>query len=69
MDTLKNTELTIDFTYELENNNLTFWDILLINRKNKLESKVYHKSTYKNDHVHFHSHHKTKTKKEIIIGF
>ena len=49
MDRLNNIEPII-----LENNNnLSFLDILLINNNNKLEFKVHHKSTYKNDHMHF----------------
>ena len=44
---------TINFTYELENNNtLPFMDILQMNNNNKLELKVHHKSTNKNGHTH-----------------
>ena len=45
---LNKIESTIDFTFELENDNiLSFLDILLINNNNKLELKVHHKSIYK----------------------
>ena len=58
MNWLNNTDPTIDFTDKLETNNtLPLLDILLINN-NKLEFKVHHKSTYKNDYIHFYSHHK-----------
>ena len=55
MDWLNNIEITRDFTYKLENNNptLPFFDILLINKNNKLEYKVLHKYTNRNDHLHF----------------
>ena len=70
MDRLNNAGPTIDFTYELENKNtLPFLDISLIYNNSKLEFKVHYKSTNKNDHIHFHSHPKTKIKEEIIIGF
>ena len=64
MDRLINIKLTIDFTYELENEIL---GILLIN-DNKLEYKVHHKSTNKNDQIYFDSHN-TKIKRRITIEF
>ena len=48
---------------------LPFLDILLIRNINKLEFKVYRKTTCKNDHIHFYSHHNNNTKRGIIIGF
>ena len=68
-DRLNNVELSIKFTYEHESKNtLLFLDILLIRNINKLEFKVYHKPTCKNDHIHFYLHH-NNTKRGIIIGF
>ena len=68
---LNNEELsTIKFTYELESNNkLTFLDIILIRNVNKLKFKVYRKSTCKNDHIRFYSHHNNNTKRGVIVRF
>ena len=69
-DRLNNVEPSIKFTYQLGSNNaLPFLDILLIRDINKLEFKVYHKPTCKNDHIHFSSHHNNNTKKGFIKGF
>ena len=45
---ITNIEPTIDFTYELENNNIPFLDILLISKEKK-EFKVHHKTTDQDD--------------------
>ena len=67
-DRLNNLEPSIKFTYELEfNNTLPFLDILLRNI-NKLEFEVYRKPTFKNDQIHFNSHHNNTTNRGIIIG-
>ena len=69
-DKLNNVEPSLKFTYELEYNcTLPFLDILLIRNINKLEFKVYRKTTCKNDHIHFYSHQNNNTKRGIIIGF
>ena len=69
-DRLNNVEPFIKFTYELEyNSTQPFLDILLIRNINKLEFKVYCKTTCKNGHIHFYSHHNNNTKRGIIIGF
>ena len=69
-DRLNNVEPSIKFTYELEyNSTLPFLDILLIRNINKLEFKIYRKSTCKNDHIQFYSHHNNNIKRGIIIGF
>ena len=69
-DKLNNVEPSLKFTHELEYNcTLPFLDILLIRNINKLEFKVYRKTTSKNDHIHFYSHHNNNTKRGIIIGF
>ena len=36
---------------------------------NRLEIKIHHKSINENDNIHFYSHHSTKIKSGIIIGF
>ena len=69
-DKLNNVEPSLKFTHELEYNcTLPFLDILLIRNINKLEFKFYRKTTCKNDHIHFYSHHNNNTKRGIIIGF
>ena len=69
-DKLNNVEPSLKFTHELEYNfTLPFLDILLIRNINKLEFKVYRKTTCKNDHIHFYSHQNNNTKRGIIIGF
>ena len=56
-------EPTIGFTYEHKTNNtLRLLDVFLINNI-KLEFKGSHKSTDKNDHIHFYSYHNTKKEK------
>ena len=55
-DRLNNIEPTIDFTYEQETTStFPFLDIFLINDNNKFQFKVDHKSTNKNDYIHFYS--------------
>ncbi len=67
---LNKVEPSIIFTYELEkDNSLPFLDILIKNDDNKLEFKVHHKITKKNDYIHFYSNHNDKTKSSILIGF
>ena len=67
---LNNVEPSIKFTYELENNNnLPFLDTLLHRENDKIQRSVYRKPTYKNDIIHFYSHHTEKIKSGIIIGF
>ena len=62
--------MNIDFTYEQENNNtVAFLDILLINNNNKLEFKVYYKSSNKHDHMNFYAHHNTKINRGILVSF
>ena len=68
-DRLNKIEPTIDFAYEQETNTLPFLDILLINDSNKLEFNVHHKSTNKNDYIHFYSHHNSKIKSGLTIDF
>ena len=69
-DKLNDVEPSLKFTHELEYNcTLPFLDILLIRNINKLEFKVYRKTTCINDHIHFYSHHNNNTKRGIIIGF
>ena len=52
-DKLNNVKPSLKFTHELEYNcTLPFLDILLIMNINKLEFKVYRKTTCKNDHIH-----------------
>ena len=47
MDKLNKIESNIDFTFKLKtDNNLSFLNILFINRNQKLEFKVYHKSPF-----------------------
>ena len=43
--------------------------MLLMRNIYKLEFKVYRKTTCKNDHIYFYSHHNNNTKRGIIIGF
>ena len=40
-----------------------------MNNNSRLEFKVYHKPMSKNDRIHFYSHHNTKIKSGILIGF
>ena len=69
-DGLNKIEQTLKFTHELEtNNSLPFLHILLIRNNNKLEFKIFCKTTYKNDHIHFYSHYNTKIIRKIIKGF
>ena len=70
MDKLNKIKPTIGFTYKLKtNNSILFLDILFMNNNNKLEFKVHHKFTHKNDHIHFDLHHNAKIKSGIITGF
>ena len=46
-----------------------FFRCLIRRNNDKLEFRVYHKSTCKNDHIHFYSYNNTNTKRGIIIGF
>ena len=67
---LNNVEPSIKFTYELENDNkLPFLDTLLHRNNDKIQRSVYRKPTYKNDIIHFYSHHTDRIKSGIIIGF
>ena len=65
-----NTEPSININYEKDsNNNLPFPDILIIKSQNMLTFKVYRKHMYKNNYIHFCSHHNNKIKSGPIIGF
>ena len=61
---------TIEFTIETETNQtLPFIDILFERTDSSLLRKAYRKPTYKNDLIHYHSHHSDKIKSGILIGF
>ena len=69
-DRLDKIEPSLKFTHELEtNNSLPFLHNLLIRNNDKLKFKLFHKSTCKNDHKHFYSHHNTNTKEELLKLF
>ena len=51
MDRWNNTEPTTDLTFWENHKTFPFLDILLMNNNNKLEFKVCHNSTNKNDHI------------------
>ena len=67
---LNSVEPTIEFTHEEEvNYTLPFLDINLHRSEAALNFSVYRKTTNKDDLIHYYSHHTTKTKTGIIIGF
>ena len=67
---LNDIEPSINFTYECESNaTLAYLDVLLHRTGNTLQRSVFRKPTNKNDHIHFYSHHTTKIKSGLIIGF
>ena len=67
---LNNVEPSIKFTYELENdNNLPYLDTLLHRHEYCIQRSVYRKPTYKNDIIHYYSHHTARIKSGILIGF
>nr|XP_053626641.1 uncharacterized protein LOC128684471 [Cherax quadricarinatus] len=69
-DKLNQVEPLIQFTLEEEvDNTLPFLDVLLCKADHELRFKVYRKPTNQNDLLHFYSHHGTKTKRGVIIGF
>ena len=69
-DRLNKIKPTIKFIHELETNNaLPFSDIILIRNNDKLEFKVFHKTTGKNDYIHSYSRHKANTKIGVIKAF
>nr|XP_053634276.1 uncharacterized protein LOC128689811 [Cherax quadricarinatus] len=69
-DKLNQVEPSIQFTLEEEvDNTLPFLDVLLCKADHELRFKVYRKPTNQNDLLHFYSHHDTKTKRGVIIGF
>ena len=66
---LNRIEPSIQFTYELEENNkLPFLDVLLHRDDTALSFSVYRKRTHKDDVVHYLSHHSKQIKSGIIIG-
>ena len=66
---LNDVEPTINFTYEVEQNDtIPFLDILIHNSHPHLSFEVYRKPTYKNDLINFFSHHSSHIKSGIIIG-
>ncbi|XP_069947723.1 uncharacterized protein [Cherax quadricarinatus] len=70
LNTINTLEPTIKFTLEEETDNqLPFLDVLLRTDENRLSFKVYRKPTYKNDLLHFFSHHNTRIKRRVVIGF
>ena len=70
VERLNEVEPSIEFTLEEEENGkLPFLDVLIIKNNNKLSFKVYRKPTNKNDMIHFYSHHNTKVKRGVLIGF
>ena len=67
---LNKIEDTINFTHEEEiNNTLPFLDVMIHRKTPNLEFSVYRKPTYKNDLLHYFSHHDKKIKRGMIIGF
>ena len=50
-------------------NLLTFLDILLINKNERLEFKVHHKTNSRNDYIHYFSNHNYKIKRDLINLF
>ena len=60
----------IQFTYEEEENeSLPFLDVRIKREPTQLTFSVYRKPTYKNDLIHFHSHHDSTIKMSTVIGF
>ena len=67
-DRLNNVEPSIRFTCEFESQNTPpFLDVLLIRNSDKFKFRVYCKPTWKNDHIHFYSHHNNNMKREVMI--
>ena len=57
-------------TYEKESNNtILSLDIQRIRSQDDLTFQVYSKLTNKNDYIHFYSHHDSKIKTGLLIGF
>ena len=66
---LNSIEKSIQFTHELEKDStLPFLDVLIHREDTSLLFSVYRKPTYKNDNIHFFSHHSQRIKSGIIIG-
>ena len=66
---LNSVEKSILFTHELEENStLPFLDVLIHREDTSLLFSVYRKPTYKNDNIHFLSHHSQRIKSGIVIG-
>ena len=66
---LNSVEKSIQFTHELEQNStLPFLDVLIHREDTSLLFSVYRKPTYKNDNIHFLSHHSQRIKSGIVIG-
>lgn len=60
----------IEFTLEEElNGMIPFLDTMIIREMNKVQFRVFRKSTNKEDYIHFYSAHSTRTKSGIVIGF
>ena len=67
---LNNIQLTINLTYEFKkDNSLPFLDILLINKNDKLEFKVHHKTNNRNNYIHYFSNHNNKIRRGVLIDF
>ena len=67
---LNDVEPSINFNYEKESNNtIPFLDIVIIKSHYNLTFNVYHKPTNKSNYIHFYSHHNSKIKTGLIIGF
>ena len=67
---MNNINKNIQFTKEEEDNNtLPFLDVEIIRAEREFKFKVYRKPTYKNDILHFYSHHDASIKIGVIIGF
>ena len=59
----------IQFTHEEENNNsLPFLDIMIHRTNDGLQYSVYRKPTFKNDLIHYYSHHDVNIKSGTLIG-
>ena len=67
---LNNVDETIQFTFEEEHDgSLPFLDTKIHRTNNGLLFDVYRKPTYKNDLIHYYSHHDNNIKMGMIIGF
>lgn len=68
-DNLNNIDNNIQFTYEEESNNtLPFLDVMIDRSHEGLQYSVYRKPTFKNDMIHYYSHHDSNIKSGILIG-